>query len=88
MTELQLQFEAAAREIQELSRRPDNNTLLQLYSFYKQATVGDAGGKRPGFTDPVGRAKFDAWSAIKGVSQEKAMRAYVSLVERLKAADR
>lgn len=87
MPELKQQFETAAMEVQKLSRRPNNDTLLQLYAFYKQATKGDASGKRPGFTDPVGRAKYDAWAALKGVDQEKAMRAYIGLVGRLMSAN-
>jgi diazepam-binding inhibitor (GABA receptor modulating acyl-CoA-binding protein) len=83
MSELKQQFETAALEVQQLSRRPDTETLLQLYAFYKQATTGDASGKRPGFTDPVGKAKYDAWAALRGVNQEKAMRAYIGLVGRL-----
>ncbi len=61
MSELQTQFEAAAADAQKLPERPDNETLLQLYSLYKQATAGDVAGKRPGFTNPTGRAKYDVW---------------------------
>lgn len=86
MSDLQTQFEAAAAAAQQLSKRPDNNTLLQLYALYKQATVGDAAGKKPGFTDPVGRAKFEAWGKLKGTGQEAAMQQYVDLVARLQSA--
>lgn len=84
MADLKSQFEIAAQEAQNLPRRPDNNTLLLLYAYYKQATVGNVSGKRPGFTDPVGRAKYDAWAQQKGLSAEDAMRAYIELVDRLK----
>ena len=83
MTDLQRQFEIAAKEVQELPSRPDNDTLLKLYALYKQATQGDVTGKRPGFTNPVGRAKYDAWGKIKGTSMEDAMSAYVELVRSL-----
>ena len=83
MTDLQRQFEIAAQEVQELPSRPDNDTLLKLYALYKQATQGDVTGKRPGFTNPVGRAKYDAWGKIKGTSMEDAMSAYVELVRSL-----
>ena len=86
MSDLQTQFEAAAAAAQQLSKRPDNDTLLRLYALYKQATAGDAAGKRPGFTDPVGRAKFDAWGKLKGTAQEAAMQQYVDLVAKLQAA--
>jgi acyl-CoA-binding protein len=84
MSELKSEFEAAAQDVQNLPRRPDNDTLLELYAFYKQATSGDASGKRPGFTDPVGRSKFDAWSKKAGMSRDAAMEAYIALANRLK----
>jgi acyl-CoA-binding protein len=85
MTALQAEFETAAQEVQQLSERPDNETLLRLYALYKQATLGDVSGKRPGLTNFVGRAKFDAWAKMKGTSKIEAMQAYVDLVEALKA---
>jgi len=84
MTDLKAQFEAAAQEAQNLAKKPDNQTLLKLYALYKQASSGDVLGKRPGFTDMVGRAKYDTWKKVKGMSQEDAMQAYISLVEKLK----
>lgn len=81
---LEKQFEAAVAASKALAERPDNNTLLKLYALYKQATTGDVEGKRPGFTDMVGRAKFDAWAGIKGTSKDDAMKQYVSLVGGLK----
>ncbi len=84
MSDLKSQFEQAARESTELRPRPDNQTLLQLYALYKQATVGDVNTKRPGLTDFVGRAKWDAWEKLKGQSPEQAMQAYIDLVNKLK----
>lgn len=84
MSDLKAQFEQAARESTELPARPDNQTLLQLYALYKQATVGDVNTKRPGMTDFVGRAKWDAWEKLKGQSIEQAMQAYIDLVNKLK----
>lgn len=81
--DLKAQFEAAAQDVQKLSRRPDDKTLLSLYAFYKQATVGDVTGSRPTGFDIVGKAKYDAWAKLKGTSQEMAMRAYIELVRRL-----
>ncbi len=81
---LQEQFTQAQADSKNLPERPDNLTLLQIYALYKQATSGDAGGERPGFTDMVGRAKFDAWAALKGTSPEDAMRQYIDLVADLK----
>ena len=86
MSDLDTSFKAAAAEAQTLAKRPDNDTMLQLYALYKQATVGDNAGKRPGFTDPVGRAKFDAWAKMKGVNSDAAKQQYIDLVDRLKTA--
>lgn len=84
MSKLKTQFEAAAADSKKLKERPSNDVMLQLYSLYKQATEGDCTGKRPGFTDMVGRAKFDAWAAIKGTAANDAMQKYVDLVKSLK----
>ena len=64
--------------------QPDD-TLLELYSYFKQATEGDVSGTRPGAFDFVARAKYDAWLARKGVKKDAAMRAYVKLVEHLQS---
>ncbi|MEZ4768034.1 MAG: acyl-CoA-binding protein [Caldilineales bacterium] len=82
--DLQAQFETAAADAQKLARRPDDQTLLKLYALYKQATVGDVQGKRPGFTDMSGRFKYDAWAKLKGTPQEDAMRSYIDMVEGMK----
>jgi acyl-CoA-binding protein len=84
MADLASQFAQALADSKTLTERPDNATLLKLYALYKQATDGDASGKRPGFTDMIGRAKFDAWAEIKGSSKNDAMQQYVSLIEDLK----
>jgi acyl-CoA-binding protein len=59
-------------------------TLLKMYALYKQASSGDASGARPGFTDMVGRAKWDAWDALKGTGKDDAMQQYIDFVEDLK----
>lgn len=84
MSSLKAAFEKAVAESKQLPDKPDNATLLQIYSLYKQATEGDVQGKRPGFTDMVGRAKYDAWAAQQGKSADDAMQAYVDLIESLK----
>ena len=84
MSDVKEKFDAAAAASKSLKERPDNTTMLQLYALYKQATEGDVEGRRPGFTDMVGRAKYDAWAAVKGKSADDAMTAYTSLVNSLK----
>jgi acyl-CoA-binding protein len=84
MSDLKSRFEKAVAESKNLPEKPDNMTLLKIYALYKQASVGDVEGKRPGFTDMVARAKWDAWNALKGSSAEQAMQDYVDLIESLK----
>ena len=84
MSNLKKKFEAAAADSKKLPERPSNDVLLQLYALYKQGSEGDVEGKRPGFTDMVGRAKYDAWAAVRGTSAEDAMQQYIDLVKSLK----
>jgi diazepam-binding inhibitor (GABA receptor modulating acyl-CoA-binding protein) len=77
---LQDQFTQAQADSKNLSERPDNMTMLKMYALFKQGSKGDATGERPGFTDMIGRAKFDAWEALKGTSQDDAMQQYIDLV--------
>jgi acyl-CoA-binding protein len=80
MADLKAAFDKAVAESKSLPEKPDNATLLQIYALYKQATAGDVDGKRPGFSDMVGRAKWDAWNGLKGVSRDDAMQQYIDLV--------
>jgi diazepam-binding inhibitor (GABA receptor modulator, acyl-CoA-binding protein) len=84
MSPLLEQFEQAQKDVNDLSTRPNNDTLLKLYAYFKQATSGDASGERPGGFDFVRQAKFDAWAKVKGTSQQEAMKHYVELVASLK----
>jgi diazepam-binding inhibitor (GABA receptor modulator, acyl-CoA-binding protein) len=83
MADLKARFDAAAAGSRNLTERPDNATLLKLYALFKQATAGDNGEPKPGFSDLVGRAKWDAWAAVKGTSADDAMQQYVDLIESL-----
>jgi diazepam-binding inhibitor (GABA receptor modulating acyl-CoA-binding protein) len=80
MADLKAAFEAAVAGSKNLSERPDNATLLKLYALYKQATAGDNTEKKPGFSDMVGRAKWDAWNGIQGTTRDDAMQRYVDLI--------
>jgi acyl-CoA-binding protein len=68
MSDLESRFQQAVADSKKLPERPDNATMLKLYALFKQSTEGDVDGKRPGFTDMIGRAKWDAWNEIKGSS--------------------
>jgi acyl-CoA-binding protein len=83
MATLKAKFEAAVANSKNLSERPDNATLLKIYALYKQATAGDNTEKKPGFTDLVGRAKWDAWDKLKGTDSKDAMQQYIDLIESL-----
>jgi acyl-CoA-binding protein len=83
MSDLKAQFEAAVAESKNLTERPDNATLLKLYALYKQGSQGDNTEPKPGFSDMIGRAKWEAWNAIKGQSSEEAMQAYIDQIESL-----
>jgi diazepam-binding inhibitor (GABA receptor modulator, acyl-CoA-binding protein) len=84
MANLKAQFETAMADSKNLAERPDNATLLKIYSLYKQGSTGDNTEKKPGFSDMVGRAKWDAWNSLKGTSTDDAMQQYVDLIESLK----
>jgi acyl-CoA-binding protein len=86
MSDLKASFEQAAQAVQQLPKRPENDALLKLYALYKQGTVGDVSGARPGILDMTGRLKYDAWAKLKGTGGDAAMGAYVELVEQIKAA--
>ena len=80
---LKAKFEAATAAAKQTKKKPDNATLLKLYSYYKQAVDGDAKGERPGGFDFVGGAKHDAWSKLKGMTRDEAMTQYVKQVDKL-----
>lgn len=83
MTDINSRFEQASVAAKSLPEKPDNDTLLQLYAFYKQGSVGDVSGDKPGLFDFVGAAKYDAWEKVKGLSQDDAMKQYIDLVQNL-----
>jgi acyl-CoA-binding protein len=81
--DLKASFEAAVVASKQAAKKPDNATLLKLYSYYKQATEGDVAGERPGGFDFVGGAKYDAWAKLKGMSRDDAMSNYIKEVDKL-----
>ena len=82
--ELKENFEKAVADSKLLPSKPDNEILLQLYSLYKQATEGDINADPPAMFDFVAKAKYDAWTKLKGVSTDDAMQQYIALVDSLK----
>jgi len=82
--ELKDKFKKAVVESREFAIRPDNDTLLKIYSLYKQATEGDNNAEQPGMFDFVAKAKYEAWNKLKGMSADDAMQQYVDTIEGLK----
>ncbi|XP_072840764.1 acyl-CoA-binding protein [Pogona vitticeps] len=80
----QAEFEKAAEEVKNLKSKPTDQEMLEIYSHYKQATVGDVNTERPGMLDFKGKAKWDAWNSLKGMGKEDAMKAYIAKVQELK----
>jgi acyl-CoA-binding protein len=79
-------FEKAVEDSKNLPEKPSNDTLLTLYSLYKQSVEGDNNNEPPANPfDFVSRAKYDAWMSQKGKTQEEAMSEYIALVEKLKS---
>jgi diazepam-binding inhibitor (GABA receptor modulating acyl-CoA-binding protein) len=87
VSDLEKRLLAAQAAVKGLRDRPDNDTLLELYSYFKQASEGDVTGVRPGAFDFVARAKYDAWKARQGMKRDVAMRGYVKLVEHLQSLE-
>ena len=85
MTDEIKDFEKAAAAAKSLPERPDDATMLKLYALYKQGSVGDVQGEKPGFFDFVGAAKYEAWEDLAGTSAEDAMKRYVKKVRALGA---
>lgn len=86
MSDLRKKFDAAAASVLKAKKDPGSDMKLKLYAHYKQATEGDVTGDKPGFTDFVNRAKYEAWAKLKGAPADKAMEAYIKLVERVTRA--
>ena len=82
MSGLKKKFDAASAAILKAKKDPGNDMKLKLYAHYKQATDGDVAGDKPGFTEFVNRAKYEAWAKLKGTPADKAMQDYIKLVER------
>ena len=79
------EFEQAVEAVKGLANDPGNDVKLRLYGLFKQVTEGDVSGSRPGFTNPVGRAKYDAWAKLSGTAPEAAEEQYVAIVRDLTA---
>jgi acyl-CoA-binding protein len=83
MSDLNAAFDKAMADSKNLSERPDNATLLRIYALYKQGSAGDNTEKKPGFSEMVARAKWDAWAKLKGTSQDDAKQQYIDLIAEL-----
>lgn len=89
MSDLEQQFHAAVDKVQNApadgSFKPSNDYKLNMYALFKQATIGDVQGKKPGMLDVIGRAKYNAWEKRRGMSKADAMQSYLAEVEKVEA---
>ncbi|MBI3520451.1 MAG: acyl-CoA-binding protein [Bacteroidetes bacterium] len=83
MTDLEQKLEDAKKRVMELTEKPGNDVMLELYSLNKQATIGDINIDKPGMFDFVAAAKYNAWNAKKGMSKEEAQQKYIDYVDSL-----
>ena len=80
-------FESSSKKVNSLQNKPSNDTLLELYSLYKQGKFGDNNEKRPGLLDIKGRKKHEAWANLKGMDKDDAQKKYIELVKSLLGAN-
>ena len=85
MSDLDDAFAQAQNDVTQLAADPGNDAKLTLYALYKQATVGDVSGKKPGMFDMVGRAKYEAWSKVSGLTTDEAKQRYIDYARELGA---
>lgn len=81
-----MSFDKAAEEIKASANhniKMTDDELLQIYSLYKQGTVGDNKTDKPGMLDFKGKAKWEAWNKLAGKSKENAQAEYVALARTL-----
>jgi acyl-CoA-binding protein len=83
MTPLEEQFEAAKKRVLDLPEKPSNEKMLELYALNKQATIGDVNVDKPAMFDFVAAAKYNAWTAKKGMRMEEAQQKYIDAVNAL-----
>ncbi len=84
--DINILFDQAVLDSKNLSEKPSNDILLQLYAFFKQASEGDVNIEAPSNPfDFVAKAKFSAWEELKGKSCDEAKQAYIDLVKSLQA---
>jgi len=74
------EFVTATEYVKKLKQSPSNEELLELYKYYKQATIGDINTSRPGFFNLKNQAKWDAWNLVKGTNTHTSEVEYIKLV--------
>lgn len=84
--DLEMRFQKAQQDVSGFLPKEDRLQMLKLYTLYKQATQGDAKGKRPPITQMVKRVQWDAWKELQGMPKQTAMENYIALVESIRPA--
>jgi diazepam-binding inhibitor (GABA receptor modulating acyl-CoA-binding protein) len=77
-------FLQSTKDVGYLLKKPDDDILLELYGYYKQANDGNNKASPPSIFNFRGTAKWNAWLKLKNMSKETAMVKYIKLVDKLK----
>jgi diazepam-binding inhibitor (GABA receptor modulating acyl-CoA-binding protein) len=80
---LEKEFLSAAENIKNSGKNLDNDTLLKLYGYYKQGTVGDCNTECPSFWNVKDKSKWEAWEQHKGMKKNHSMKKYIKIVIKL-----
>ena len=74
-------FNQAANDASKLVGKVDDDTLLVIYGFYKQATIGDNNTEKPSFFNFKASKKWEAWNSVKGLSKVVSQGQYIKHVK-------
>ncbi|KAF0357320.1 acyl-CoA-binding protein [Gigaspora margarita] len=76
-------FNQAAKDFENIVKagKSTNDEQLAAYGLFKQSTKGDNTASAPSaLFSPKDKAKWDAWTSRKGLSQEEAQSQYIELI--------
>lgn len=82
-TSLKEEFTSLAEKIKKSGKNLDNETLLKLYGYYKQGTIGDCNIECPAFWKINEKLKWGAWDEHRGTKKKHAMKKYIKLVNKI-----
>lgn len=77
------EFLTAAEYVKKLKTKPNNEELLELYKYYKQATIGDINTQKPMIMYFKEISKWDSWNSVKGLNKHLSEVKYITFVNSL-----